>query len=239
MSLTELFRQVGLNKSTTLNILATLVDLGFVSVDDETRQYRLGPRLLELGAAFEASFEIAKLAEPSLARVRDATKETASLHVRIGWERTCVAQAVGSHAIRRVVEIGRRRPLYSGAAGAILLGDLPPDEIKEYVARTKLAPFTPRTITSKRELLSMLESTKKSGFVAVFEDTEVGVAASGVPIRDHTGRVLAALVVSGPSTRFDKHAVKAALPAMRMAADEISKHLGWSPKKNQLKPTAA
>ena len=239
MSLTTLFKHVGLNKSTTLNILATLVDLGLVSIDEESRHYRLGPRLLELGAATEASFEIAEIAKPALARLRDATEETASLHVRIGWERTCLAQAVSPLPIRRVIDIGRRRPLYSGAAGAILLCGLPEDDIKAYLARTKIVPFTANTITNKRELLAMLEATKKAGYAAVFEDTEIGASAVGVPILDHTARVRAALVVSGPATRFDKRAIQRSLPEMRKCAQEVSKQLGWSPKHHSLLVSAA
>ena len=114
MSLTELYRAVGLNKSTTLNILTTLVDLGFAYVPEGGRRYRLGPRLLELGSAFEASIEIAELARPALVGVRDATGETASLHIRTGWERTSVAQEASRSPVRRVMELGRRRPLYVG-----------------------------------------------------------------------------------------------------------------------------
>ncbi|TAM92518.1 IclR family transcriptional regulator [bacterium] len=228
MSLTELFRQVGLNKSTTLNILATLVSLGFVSVGPEGRQYRLGPRLLELGAAFGASFEIVEQAKPLLLRLRDATLETASLHIRVDSERTCIAQMPGSHAIRRVVELGRRRPLYSGAAGLVLLGDLSNDELAAYLEHTELIALTPNTITDKHQLSAAVEAARSDGFAAAFEDTEIGASAGAVPVRDHANRICAALVVSGPATRFDRRAIDAAAPTLRECAEILSRQLGWS-----------
>src|SRR5579872_7500578 len=134
MSLTELFRAVGLNKSTTLNILATLVDLGFVSVADGSRRYRLGPRLLQLGNAFESSLEITELVRPALVALRDATGETATLHIRTGWERTAIAQEPSLQPVRRIVELGSRRPLLLGSAGLVLASGIPQDQVDAFIA---------------------------------------------------------------------------------------------------------
>ena len=68
---------------------------------------------------------------------------------------------------------------------------------------------------------------RANGYASVFEGTEPGASAAGVPIRDHAGRIRAALVVSGPATRFDTAAIAAALPAMFKSAAEVSAQLGW------------
>jgi DNA-binding IclR family transcriptional regulator len=61
----------------------------------------------------------------------------------------------------------------------------------------------------------------------VFEDTEPGAAAAGVPVRDHAGAVRAVLVVSGPSARLDRTAIATILPIMQHHAAELSRQLGW------------
>jgi DNA-binding IclR family transcriptional regulator len=228
MSLTQLYRQVGLNKSTALNILATLVDLDFITIVEGSRHYRLGPRLAQLGAAFEASFEIADIAKSSLIRLRDVTGETASLHVRIGSQRTCVAHVPSVRAIRRVFEIGRRRPLYSGAAGCILLGSLSDEELSEYFAQVAIVALTPNTVTDKDRVVAAMRSAQVKGYATAFQDTEMGANAVAAPIRDHGRRIRAAMVASGPSERFTKRKVQAAIPALRSCSDEVSKRLGWS-----------
>jgi DNA-binding IclR family transcriptional regulator len=227
VSLTELARQAGLNKTTALNILVTMADLGFVFVDPETRQYRLGPKLLRLGSSFEASFPIADIGKPALVATRDAIGETASLHVRVGWERTCIAQEQGIHPLRRVIELGRNRPLYSGCAGFVLLAALSDAEMLAYLDRVEIVPFTRNTLTDRDRLVMAVRATRRDGFSAVFEDTEPGAAAAGVPVRDHSGAVRAVLAVSGPSARFDRAAIAAALPIMQHQAAELSRRLGW------------
>ncbi|MGD1065831.1 MAG: IclR family transcriptional regulator [Vulcanimicrobiaceae bacterium] len=227
VSLTQLARAVGLNKSTVLNILATMASLGLVFVDPETRQYRLGPKVLRLGSAFEASFSIADVAKPALVATRDVTGETASLHVRVGSERTCIAQEQGVHPLRRVIELGRKRPLYSGSAGFVLLAELTDEDVLAYLDRVEIIPFTQNTLTDRDRLLTVVRGVRRDGYSAVFEDTEPGAAAVGVPIRDHSDAVRAVLVVSGPSIRFDRKAIADAVPFMQRQAADVSRQLGW------------
>ena len=228
MSLTELFREVKLNKSTTLNILATLVDLGLVFVLEDTRRYRLGPRLLELGNAFETSVEIADLAKPALKALRDATGETASLHIRTGWDRTPVAQEASLSSMRRILELGRRKPLYTGSVGFVLLSGLPDEEIKRYLDDMDTVQEGPDSRINAERVLSAIQAVRVSGAAMGVGEDIPGVSGAAVPVRDHTGRVRAALVFSGPVARLDKAAVQASIPVLQKQAAAISQHLGWA-----------
>ena len=222
-----LAREVGLNKSTAFNILATLVDLGFLSVAPEDRQYRLGPLAFELASAFQASFVITSIAPPYLDALRDDTGETVSVHVRSGWDRVCVLQAPSLQPITRIIALGRRRPLYSGAAGAVLLAGLEDSLGKMYLSTTELKPLTPNTVVGPERLWQKVQRARESGYAEAFEESEVGVNALAVPIRDQSGSTEAALVVSGPAIRYNSSAIKSTLAAARSTAAAISRELGW------------
>jgi len=222
----ELARQVGLNKSTAFNILATLVDLGFLSYAPEGRRYRLGPRAFQLSNAFQASFQLSAIAESWLYTLRDDTGETASLHVRSGWDRVCIVQAPSLQSITRVIELGRRRPLYTGAAGMVLLSGLDDVRVKDYLAKTKLVQATRNTVTEPERVQAKVAQARELGFAEAYEESENGVNALAVPVRDQTGSIDTALVISGPTTRYDKPAMERTLAAAQSAAAEISRERG-------------
>jgi IclR family transcriptional regulator, acetate operon repressor len=222
----ELARQVGLNKSTVFNILSTLVDLGFLTITPESRHYQLGPRMFQLANAFQSSFQLISIAGPYLYGLRDQTGETVSMHVRSGWDRVCIEQAPSQQSITRVIELGRRRPLYSGAAGLVLMSGLDDLRIESYLTKTKLAPLTAKTVTDPAKLWRSIAQTRKRGYAEAYEESEVGVTALAVPIRDPRSVVDAAMVVSGPSSRYNRAAVARTLPAAQAVANEISRERG-------------
>lgn len=226
MSSTQLAREVGLNKSTAFNILSTLVELGFLTITPEERHYRLGPRLFQLANAFQSPFQLASIAGPYLYALRDATGESVSLHVRSGWDRVCIDQAQSLQSIVRVLELGRRRPLYAGAAGHVLLSGLDDARIKAYLGKVQLEALTPHTTIDAGKLLERIAGVREAGYAEAHEESELGVSALAVPLRDQRGAIDAALVVSGPAGRFDRTAVQQALDVTRSTAAEISRERG-------------
>lgn len=227
MSLAEIRRQVNLSKSTVFNILATLVDTGYVSIVPETRQYKLGPSLLRLGAAFKASHDVRAFAYPHMLPLRDLTGETVSLHIRIGWQRTCIDQVPSLHSLRRVIHIGRLRDLYIGAVGYVLLADMDPAEVKGYLARTNMIPVTPKTVTDPKRILARVLKADQLGYALLINESDDSIGAVAVPIRGSDGRVEAGLAVSGPENRWNEHSMQRALPEIRACAQRISSEMGW------------
>jgi DNA-binding IclR family transcriptional regulator len=223
----EVSRQTGLSKSTVHNILGTLVLTELVAVDPSTRRYRLGPKVAQLGNAYTAQMGISELAADHMVELRGLTHETVSLHVRAGWNRVCIAQEVSERAIRRVMEIGAVRPLYAGAAGAALMAGLTENELLDYLKRTSLTRITPKTVVNRASILARYRQTLNEGFASAAEETDFGVFAIAVPIRDSKSRVVAALVVSGPLTRWNPDVARSSVSDLLRVGHELSAELGW------------
>lgn len=236
-SLAELSREVDLSKSTVYNILGTLASLGYVSIDESNRRYRLGPTLLRLGNAFVASIELHAMARPHMVRLASETAETVSLHVRFGDFRTCIDQVPSPQPIRRVVELGRPRPLYVGAVGLVFLAGFDDTDVSSYLKRTQLVPVTPTTTTDPEELTRRVAETRQRGYAVIVDESELGVTAIALPICDSEGRVAASLVVSGPSERWNKRVIGRALPTISARARILSSDMGWA-EANAATPSA-
>src|SRR5262249_30401453 len=147
----------------------------------------LGPRLTELAAA-AGEDRLLAVAQPVLAQLRDMTGESAQLYRRQGDARICVAAAERASGLRDTVPVGAVLPMTAGSAAQVLLAWEPPEAVMPLLPRCK---FTGRTLAEVR----------RRGWAQSVAEREPGVASVSAPIRDRTGRVIAAISVSGPVGR--------------------------------------
>ena len=166
-----------------------------------------GPRLGELANA--APDVLLTAAEPLLAALRDATGESAQLYLRRADERICVAAAERASGLRDTVPVGSVLPMTAGSAAQILLAWEPPEAVMPLLPRCK---FTGRTLAEVR----------RRGWAQSVAEREAGVASVSAPIRDRTGRVIAAISVSGPIERLgrrpgDRHAMAVVRAGQRLS----------------------
>src|SRR5262249_52434099 len=110
---------------------------------------------------------------------------------------------------------------------AVLLAGFDDGLANEYLATAALTPLTPNSVTDRAALRQKIDQVRVEGFAKAFEQTEVGVNALAVPVRDQSGAIDAALVVSGPAVRYDDAAMDRTLGAALAAAAEISRERGW------------
>jgi len=200
---TALAQAVGLNRTTTWRILATLERERLVSLDRQTGWYSLGFGLIDLaGQAGGAS--MARAAHAVLARIAGRTGETAALAVMRDGALTYVAEA-DAGAIVSVTWQGRPVSLHATSTGKVLLAFSEPDEVRDLLASQgsgRLQRFTASTITSRAALAEELAETRERGFSVCrgeFQDSAWGVSA---PVLDVTGRPVAVLSIWGPPERI-------------------------------------
>jgi DNA-binding IclR family transcriptional regulator len=218
LGVSELARQTGLIKSTVHNILQSLVAMDLVRLERATGRYTMGYKATEWSNAFLASFDLPAAAAPYLRDLRDETGETVTLHVREGWFRLCVAQALSEHPLRRVAEIGVRRPLWYSATGRVLMCGIPRDELRAYLAGVTGPPPTPKTPTSPSAILALVDEVGRDGYAVAFDEDEVGVSALSVPIKSRTGSVIGAVSITGPAFRWSWAGIRRAIPTTTSAA---------------------
>jgi DNA-binding IclR family transcriptional regulator len=187
-SLAELVERTKLPRATA-HRLAQALEIHRLLVRDAQGRWRPGPRLGELANA--APDILLTAAEPMLAALRDATGESAQLFLRRADERVCVAAAERARGLRNTVPVGSVLPMTAGSAAHILLAWEPPEAYLPLLPRCR---FTGKTLAEVR----------RRGWSQSVAEREPGVASVSAPIRDRTGRVIAAISVSGPIERMTR-----------------------------------
>lgn len=225
---TELARRLGLSKSTAHRLLAALVDTGMVVQDPTSELYRLGPEAISLGARALRSSDLRQAGRRALEELARTTGETASLEVLLEDEILILDEVPGGHLVGSVVEVGTRWPAHATSTGKLLLAhrESPPAAAPGDDA---LEAFTPRTVTRRRDLERELEEIRRQGFATASEELEPGYSAVAAPLRDHLGRVVAALSIGGPTARLGTRRLTELAALLRRTADRVSTELGWNP----------
>lgn len=227
IGLSDLARRLQLNKTTTYRILRTMERQGFIARSPDGRSYRLGIRLFELGTYFQGQLDARRLSMPFLVEVTDRTREATFLCIREGIEALCIERVEAKHGNEYfALRIGGRQPLHCGGASRVLLLSLNDQEIEDYAAQTGLKPLTPHSITTLDQLKEDISRTRTQGYAFSNEDVTLGIAAIGAPIRDYSGKVIAAVSVSGMAQSFRERLAELSFEIIRTAS-LISTQMGY------------
>jgi DNA-binding IclR family transcriptional regulator len=224
----EIAELTGLSRSTVHRILVSLASHGLVTQVPRSTDYCLGPRLLALAETARVRMSLELLAEPAMTALRDYTGETVALHILDDTPaRRTIAQVESVHALRRTyTDIGAPLPPHQGAPGKVLLAFAEP-ELQEKVLADDLRSAVTLARIDPEKLRVELAEIRERGFALSIEERVPGVVGLAVPVRDHSGRVVAALSVSAPSLRADAEKLIELAPRAMQAADELSSQLGY------------
>lgn len=229
LSLTHLRERVDLPLGTLHRLLATLNERGYATQDAATRHYGPGPKLLEIAASAlnHRQFSLQRIARPFLQELTAVAGETSNLVIYQGDEAVYIEQVSGPQLVRMFTEVGQRVPLYcTGAGKAILLG-MAPAQLDAYLANRQLARITAHTLTSAEQLRAEIERSRERGFAIDDEEREEGVRCAAAPVFDHIGNCVAAISVSGPTTRLSRQQVIEIGFHVRRIAAAASAQLGY------------
>jgi len=204
-TLSALTERTGLSRATT-HRLAVALEVHRLLARDREGRWLLGPRLAELGGG-ERGDRLVERAEGVLARLRDATGESAQLYRRHGDRRVCVAAAERGSGLRDTVPVGTVLPLTAGSAAQVLLAWTPADPLLASAA------FSARTLAEVR----------RRGWAHSVAEREQGVASVSAPVLAREGGVLAAVSVSGPLERLTRSPGRLHAEAVRAAAAELGR----------------
>jgi IclR family KDG regulon transcriptional repressor len=187
-------------KSSTHRLLSELAALGIVRRTGDGR-YSLGPRLLYWGEAAAETFDLRAMAEPPMRRLRDEVGESIHLYIREEDSRICIAAVEARHELRPFIQLGRPLPLRVGAAGKLLLA-FAEAEVRESEVERARSGRDPMPNAPGADLARQLDDIRETRWATSIAEREDGVAAAAAPVVDSTGRVVAALCISGPTTRL-------------------------------------
>jgi DNA-binding IclR family transcriptional regulator len=228
MTISELARELGINKGTMRDLLETLRGRGLLERDEERKQYRLGPRLARLGMAALGQLDLARVAHPFMVELAQQTGGAVLLLVRDGDRATIVDKVdAGQVAVEVSATIGRRIPLAAGASGKVLLSETGEDERRGYLAR--LPTLTGRTVRDPARFGTQVEQVRRRGYATDDEEYLTGVRATGAPVHDARGRLIACVLVVGLTSSLAAEDLAANGEATAMAGGSISAALGAPP----------
>lgn len=195
MTLSQVAARAGLNRAVARRLLLTLSSLGYVESDG--REFRLRAKMLELGYGYLSSIGLPEIAEPHLRQLSLSTGESTSIAVLEDDNVVYVARVVVSRIMSLAIGVGTRLPAAATSLGRAMLAYT--DE--EFVRGLPLPAHTPHTLTDHDELAAVLAQVRERGWALVDQELELGLRSVAAPLRDASGRVVAALNVSASARR--------------------------------------
>jgi IclR family KDG regulon transcriptional repressor len=230
LGVSDISRALGLKKATAHRLLASLRRRGIVAQDPQTRRYRLGVKLWELGSMATTQVDWVDRVKPFLQELTDATGETTHLGVLNDGQVLYVDKVESNHSLRMPSQVGKRNPVHCTGVGKAQIAFLLPEVLQNLVARRGLPAFTPRTITEIGALQVELATVRERGYAVDHEEIEEGLVCIGAPIRDHTAHVVAAISIAGPSSRLRPETIAGHAAQVVNIAHRMSAVLGCPPE---------
>jgi IclR family transcriptional regulator, pca regulon regulatory protein len=194
MSLSEVATVAGLARPTARRILRTLEAIGYVRSTNGT--FELAPRVLELGVTYVQSLGLWDVARPHLEDLVAKTRESSSVAQLDGSDIVYVARVAVPKLIALAVHIGTRFPAVPTSLGKVLLAGLEPTRLEEVLAEPSRAGVVPRWQPERTELDQVLREVRAQGWAMTDEQLASGIRSVAAPLRDGSGRVVAAVNVT-------------------------------------------
>lgn len=226
IGLADLSKRVGLHNSTAFHLAKTLVSLGYVRQESETKRYRVGRPLFALAASCLDEIEMVHVATPILEELSRETGESGHFAVRMGDAVVVIARTAGAGAFQLTERVGIVRPAHCTALGKIFLAALGKEQLERFLARVELKPSTEKSITDIPALLREIDAVRARGIAYDHGEFNAEVRCVAIAVTDFTGATIGAVGISAPIWRMTNEATQARAKALRAAADRLSHALG-------------
>lgn len=229
LSLEDITRLSGMNKSTVRRIALSLIDCGFLRQQRKRGKYTLGLRLLDYAQAVKKYNPLMDIAEPYLVELSQIIDETVSLAI---WDgRICViCQSIHpNHPLKVTSYEGSMAGLHYNSIGKAILAEIPEEDLNTRIPKV-LTRYTQNTITDINDLKKHLMTIRQEGVAIDDEEGFVGIRGIGAALKNGDGNVVGALTILGPSIRLTRERLRECVPIVKETAAKISQALGYARK---------
>jgi DNA-binding IclR family transcriptional regulator len=226
LQLAEAARRLGLHRSTAHHLMQTLVALGWLRQDEQTRRYTLSARPYQLTGSKWSVAQIGELAQPLLERLTHDTGEGSSVAAWSNGIVTIAAKREHDGPVRVVQDLGGERPIYCTAVGKAIAGWLPEVEVRAALKRQPMVALTPKTITTVAAFEQELRRIRNAGYAIDDEEQFEGLRCVAMPVFSHTGEVAGSMCVVGPKHRLTHQKLAAVRAPLAQTARRLSEQLG-------------
>jgi DNA-binding IclR family transcriptional regulator len=231
MSHTEIAEFLKIPKSSLTQLLSNLVARGWLAYSPKTKGYHLGDAIRDIAKAAGQVEDSITLAQPFLAALTAATRQTSALNVLHGDTAETVATVLGTEVLLATMRIGQRTPLYSTSYGKVLLAYMPAEMRDDYLSRTEFQAITPKTVRSAEELRIQIATVQREAIAYSFEEHIVGIIGTARPVFGPNASVVGAISVACAASRYDA-------PLHALIASELEKAVANLSADLRLLPTS-
>lgn len=196
LKINDISLRMGLHKSTVHSLLKTLQQHSYIEQNLDNGKYKLGMKLFERGNFFINSLSIRTISKKHQIEISKITGNTTHLVILDGKEGVYIDKVEGSADTIQYSSIGRRIPIHCSAEGKTLLAFKGKEEMRALIEGYDYISHTPNTIRNENDFLAELKNVRENGYAVDNEENITGVMCIAVPIRNHTGNVVAAISMS-------------------------------------------
>lgn len=226
IGISSMAKRLGLAKSTVHRLAVTLAAEGFLEQNPENGRYRLGLSLFALGALVRRRMDVAHESRPLLGALRDRTQEAVHLAILSRQSIIYLYNLESTQAIGMRSYIGTLKPAHCTAEGRVLLAHAA-TPVVEAVLAGELVSRTAKTLTVPADIRVALDEVRQLGYAVDDEESEAGMRGVAAPIRDLSGKVVAAVGLAGPIQRLTKKELRALAVDVVATSDAVSARLGY------------
>jgi len=231
-TLSEAARKANLARSTAHYVMQSLVALGYLRQDRDSRVYALAAKVFMLAGRTWSAEQLAEIALPFLADVCHTTGESANIAMLRDGLVTLVAKRDADGPVRVVQDVGARRPLHCTALGKALVAWLPRRELNGVLDGMRFGRFTPKTIVARAAFDRELRRVRNTGHAIDDEEFIPGVRCIAAPVFSYTEEVVAALGAIGPRQHMTQQKMRECGALLQRCAKELSHRLGMPTRLN-------
>lgn len=228
LSLAEISERCKMPKTTVHRLVTSLREAKLLEQDKGRDRYRMGIRLFELGSIVLANLDLHREARDLVERLGDISGESAHLCVFDGTNMVIIEhREPGGSSVNWTTTLSLS-PSYCTGVGKAALAFQEPATIERVIGQG-LLPYTSTTITDPDALRADLAETRKRGYSIDEGEHQPTVRCIAAPIRNTSGRVFAAVSVTGPMDRVTRDRVPVLAELVVATANQLSRQLGYEP----------
>lgn len=203
-TLTGVSDRLQIPKSTAHGILHAMSRHGYLTLDPATNRYTISLGFVGRTRATPAIEVLRQRARRHLTRLASTLGETVKLIAFEGTNSVAIDFVDGGRPLKYAVRLGQRWPLHATGGGKLYLAQYDDETVREMLAELGLQQITHETIVDVDALLSEIAEVRRKGWARQREEIHDGISGFAAPVRDAGGRLLAAIVVMGPTARIDE-----------------------------------
>lgn len=230
MRLQDIARMVGAPSSSVLRLLSSLMSMGYVNQNKDSR-YSLSLKFALLGRLVSAQTDLHGIIHPHLIELEQTCQESACMAIEQDM-RVLYADVVHGpdNLLKTTQYIGKTAPMHCTGVGKLLMTNYSDADINRYIAERGLTQYTEHTIRSKDALIEELNRIRVQGYALDDEECELGARCIAAPIYDYTKQVVACISVSGPVSRMTHDRLEGLRPIILQYAKQLSETLSYTEK---------